>query len=225
MAQQSALKAIGRFASCDVADALVKLGHPYGGYMHGIRMFSPVAQGGDTKIFGPAYTVLMVDAADKSSPTPSSHFVDNIPDGSVVMISQPRSLFTACWGGLMATRAQKLGAKGIVIDGNFRDINEHRELGMPMFARAIAASGSASFTRSAAFNVPIHFTSETQLRPLTIKPGDYILADADGVVAVPPEKAEECLKLVEERARIDEQTLAALKAGEPMGPVIARLRK
>lgn len=40
-----------------VADALVKLGHPYGGYMHGIKMFSPVVQGGDTKIFGPAYTV------------------------------------------------------------------------------------------------------------------------------------------------------------------------
>lgn len=94
-----------------------------------------------------------------------------------------------------------------------------------MFARAIAAPGSASFTRSAAINVPIQFTSETQLRPLIIRPGDYILADADGVVAVPPEKAEECLTLVEERARIDEQTLAALNAGEPMGPVIARLRK
>lgn len=94
-----------------------------------------------------------------------------------------------------------------------------------MFARAIAAPGSASFTRSAAINVPVDFTSETQLRPLTIRPGDYILADADGVVAIPPEKAEDCLTLVEDRAHIDEQTLAALKAGEPMGPIIARLRK
>lgn len=74
----------------------------------------------------------MVDANDKSSPTPSSHFVDSIPEDSVVFISQPRHFFTACWGGLMATRARKLGAKGIVIDGNFRDINEHRELEMPV---------------------------------------------------------------------------------------------
>lgn len=74
----------------------------------------------------------MVDANDKGSPTPCSHFVDGIPEGSVVFISQPRNFFTACWGGLMATRAQKLGATGIVIDGNFRDINEHRELGMPV---------------------------------------------------------------------------------------------
>ena len=32
----------------------------------------------------------------------------------------------------MSTRAQKLGARGVIIDGNFRDVNEHRDLGFPV---------------------------------------------------------------------------------------------
>lgn len=55
--------------------------------------------------------------------------------------------------------------------------------------------------------------------------GDLILADADGVVVLAPEKAGSCLELREERFAIDEQTLASLKAGDQTGPTIARLRK
>lgn len=115
-----------------VGDALVKLNVKYGGYLHGIKMFSPLQQAGDKKIFGPAYTVQMVDANDTTSPKPSQHFVDGVTKDSVVFISQPRNLYSACWGGLMSTRAKHLGAQGVVIDGNFRDLNEHREMDFPV---------------------------------------------------------------------------------------------
>ena len=115
-----------------MGDALVKLKVPYGGYLHGLRMFSPVHQAGERKIFGPAYTVQMVHASDTSAPKPSQHFVDGIPKDSVVFISQPKGLYSACWGGLMSTRAKYLGAQGVVVDGCVRDINEHREMDFPV---------------------------------------------------------------------------------------------
>ncbi|KAJ8610940.1 hypothetical protein MRB53_038244 [Persea americana] len=115
-----------------VGDALLKLGVPYGGFLSGLHMYSPERQAGSHKVFGPAYTVQMVPASDKTSPKPAKHFVDTVPKNSVVFISQPKGLYSACWGGLMSTRAKFLGAQGVVVDGNFRDINEHREMGFPV---------------------------------------------------------------------------------------------
>ncbi|KAI7525098.1 RraA-like protein [Hortaea werneckii] len=225
MATPTVWNALKRFGSCDIGDALVKLKVPYGGYMHGVKMFSPLQQVGDTKVFGPAYTVRMVAANDTSAPKPDRHFADGIEKGSVVFISQPKGLYSACWGGLMSTRAKYLGALGVVIDGNFRDVNEHRGMKFPLFSRSTSCLGSNTFIRAAELNTPVQFTSAEQSEPLTINPGDYIVGDADGVVAIPPSVAQECLALCEERFRIDEQTMEALQRGEPMGPTIARLRK
>jgi regulator of RNase E activity RraA len=94
-----------------------------------------------------------------------------------------------------------------------------------VFAQGTSALGSNTFTKASAINVPVQFTSPTQQRALTINPGDLILADLDGVVVVPVEHAEKCLEICEERSKIDEQTMAALKAGESMGSALARLRK
>lgn len=77
----------------------------------------------------------MVDANDKVSPKPMTHFVDGAQKNGVVFISQPKGYYSACWGGLMSTRARFLGAQGVVIDGNFRDINEHRDMNFPVSVR------------------------------------------------------------------------------------------
>ncbi len=81
--------------------------------------------------------VQMVDAADTTAPTPERFFVDCIQPGEVVFISQPQGYYSACWGGLMSTRSKYLGARGVVIDGNFRDILEHRELAFFLYDRPI----------------------------------------------------------------------------------------
>lgn len=205
-------------------------------------MWSPKRQLGTSKIFGPAYTVRMVDAKDTTPPRPPIHFVDGIKKGSIVFVSQPVGMHTACWGGLMSTRAKFLGAKGVVIDGNFRDINEHRDLGFPvslylflrigmadvlrqLFAKDISSLGSAAATRCSTLNEPVEFKSDVQKDPLTINAGDLILADADGIVVIPPTLVEQCLKLCEERWEIDEKTRECLENGDEMGSTIAKLRK
>jgi regulator of RNase E activity RraA len=106
----------------------VKLKHPYGGFLDGLRIFSPKP---GTSIYGPLVTVKMVET---KSPEPSSplHFADANKPGHVMYIQQPRGLPSACWGGLMSTRSQKLGALGVVIDGRVRDVQEHRDLSFPV---------------------------------------------------------------------------------------------
>lgn len=125
----------------------------------------------------------------------------------------------------MSTRAQKRGAAGVIIDGKFRDINEHRELGMTLFARGISILGSNTFTRSSELDVPVIYKNSDNGGQVVINPGDYILGDADGVVVVPPEKAEECVQLCQERFEIDEETRRCLERGDEIGSTIKRLRK
>lgn len=187
-------------------------------------MFSPGVMCTKTRLFGPAYTVRMVRDSDKASPSLAKHFADAISRDSVVFISQPKGILSACWGGLMSTRAKTLGAAGVVIDGRFRDLAEHQEMGIKLFARDTSVLGSASFTRSSELNVPVIYESEVG-EAVTVRPGDYIVGDADGVVAVPVDKIESCVNLCQERFEIDEETLKHLKNGEEMGPTIKKLRK
>lgn len=74
----------------------------------------------------------MVPVTDTAAPKPDQHFVDAIPEGSVVCISQPAHMVNAVWGGLMTTRAQVKGALGVIVDGRIRDLNEQREAGFPV---------------------------------------------------------------------------------------------
>jgi hypothetical protein len=74
----------------------------------------------------------MVETSDKTSPSPEKHFVDYNEAGSIMYIQQPKGLPSACWGGLMSTRAQFLRAEGVIIDGRMRDIREHDELNFPV---------------------------------------------------------------------------------------------
>ena len=73
--------------------------------------------------------------------------------------------------------------------------------------------------------MPLEFTSPNQKSPMIINPGDIILGDADGVVVVPADLVEPCLKLCEERSEVDKKTRECLVNGEGFGPTIARLRK
>lgn len=78
---------------------------------------------------GPALTVKMVEASDQTGPKPSKHFVDYNEEGKIMYVQQPQGMYSACWGGLMTTRAKYLGAAGVVVDGRIRDIGEHQEAG------------------------------------------------------------------------------------------------
>ncbi|KAF5722337.1 ribonuclease e inhibitor rraa dimethylmenaquinone methyltransferase [Fusarium mundagurra] len=206
-----------KFTSCDIGDALVKLKHPRGGFLKDIKLRSVDSQ---TRIFGPAVTVKMAMVKSKGKPTLDTHFVDHNVKGGVMYIHQPRDAISACWGGLMSTRAKYLGAEGVVINGRIRDINEHKEFGFPVFSRGYSILGSNTFTRASEINVPIRDGGG-----LWINPGDILVGDADGVVSVPPSLIEQVVALCQERAEIDEKMFAELRNGAAMGDLIRTIRK
>jgi regulator of RNase E activity RraA len=75
---------LSAFSSCELSDALVKLGVHQGGFVPDI-----LPQSVRVAISGPAYTVKMVSSADVTAPKLSSHFVDTAPEGSIIFIDAP----------------------------------------------------------------------------------------------------------------------------------------
>lgn len=82
-------------STCEVSDALVKLGVPHGGHIPDIYCISPHSHsegrgGTPVRLCGPAYTVRMVYASDRDAPKlQQGHFVDLAPGGSIAFISAP----------------------------------------------------------------------------------------------------------------------------------------
>ena len=87
------------FSTCEVSDALIKLGVPHGGHIPDIYCVSPHSRsesdrpdpdGVPVRLCGPAYTVRMVFASDRDAPKLlQGHYVDLAPEGSIAFVSAP----------------------------------------------------------------------------------------------------------------------------------------
>lgn len=95
-------------------------------------MWSPSRSSGSSKIIGQAVTAKMVKSSYKHAPSPSQHFVDFNQNGKIMYVQQPKGLYSAFWGGLMSTRAKYVSARGVVVDGQIRDVGEHVEMQFPV---------------------------------------------------------------------------------------------
>ncbi|KAK8122154.1 hypothetical protein PG984_010824 [Apiospora sp. TS-2023a] len=215
MSQQDIIKALQGYTTCDVSDALCKLKYRNGGFLPGLTMWSPQRQDGPTKIVGPAYTVKYVPL-DDPAPKHPTHYIDSVPAGAVLFVSAPAGTPNAVYGGLMSTRARALGAVGSVIDGRFRDVQEQRALGYPVFARDIGTAPPAPLLKVAGVNVPVQLQQDGEEKEgmlLTVRPGDYLIGDVNGVVMLPVEVAEQALPLMKKQVEADEQMAEAIQGG------------
>ncbi|OZJ03614.1 hypothetical protein BZG36_03703 [Bifiguratus adelaidae] len=221
----ASLEQLAQYSTCDIADALQKLGvTPYGGYIPDIVMHSPEYCGGKTRIVGPAFTVEIVPKSDKISPTLSEPFVDLAPEESVIVIHAPEGCVkNAVWGGLMMARAKQRGAKGVIVDGRVRDILEQRADKFPVFCKGLSILGQASFTRPSAVNVPIKINGDFGM-DITVHPGDIVVADVDGVVAVPPQLLDQVIRKCAVGVLEDGQCMEAIQQGMSVQEAFATFR-
>lgn len=74
----------------------------------------------------------MVEAHDNINPKPDQHFADANEAKKVMYIHQPPGMPSACFGSLMAARANHVHAAGIVINGRFRDVQGVQSIGLPV---------------------------------------------------------------------------------------------
>ncbi|MFE7432267.1 4-carboxy-4-hydroxy-2-oxoadipate aldolase/oxaloacetate decarboxylase [Streptomyces tendae] len=164
----------------------------------GIR---PVQQG--VRVAGTAVTVLswpgdnlMIHAA-----------VEQCGEGDILVVTTTSPSTDGLFGELFATALQRRGVRGIVINTGIRDTQELREMGFAAWSRAVSAQGTVKAT-GGSVNVPIALDGQV------IRPGDVIVADDDGVVVVPRERARRVAEASEAREQKEAATRAAFVEGQ-----------
>jgi regulator of RNase E activity RraA len=152
------------------------------------------------RVAGPAFTVrcppgdnLMLHAA-----------IYRAEPGSVVVV-QAGDVDYALAGGNVCAVAQRRGIAGFVLDGVIRDLAEVRELGFPVFARGlIPVPGVKSAV------APLN--TEVRCGGVTVRPGDIVVADEEGVAVTPRDRGEQVLR--DARAKMAQEAAESLEEWE-----------
>jgi len=111
--------------------------------------------------------------------------VGSIDKDEVLVIDARREIRAASFGHILATRIKTRGAAGLVTDGALRDTPGFKELGMPTYCQAAHAYTSFLHHHPLEMNVPVGCAG------VLVMPGDVMVGDAEGVVAIPAQYAEE----------------------------------
>lgn len=127
--------------------------------------------------------------------------------GEVIVVTMPEPAPVALVGELLATQALGRGVAALLVDAAVRDVEELRQLGLPVWARHVRVSGAGK-------RVPGAIGEPVEVGGATIREGDAVVLDADGAIVVERERVEEVLAAARERAERERVKRAKLEAGE-----------
>lgn len=202
-----------RVYSGAVADVLDKRGHRnqvVSGAIQGLTL--------DARVAGPAYTCKGAPATELEPDDWDlrKQFLDSVRPGTVVVVDSSGHTASAHWGELMSTAARGRGATGVVIDGATRDVAQMLAMGFPAFVRYRSPASSIRRWRISGFDHPV------TIGGVLVRPGDFVVGDADGVVIVPVELAVEVLEEVESLAVTETNMRQELLGGGTFSDVYDR---
>lgn len=133
--------------------------------------------------------------------------VEQCRPGDLLVVTTTSPSTDGLFGELFATALGRRGVAGVVLQCGVRDVSELREMGFPAWSSAVSAQGTVKQTLGAV-NVPVVLGGQT------IRPGDAVVADDDGVVVVARRDVPDVL--MGTRARLDKESASreAFQAGE-----------
>ncbi|KRE22470.1 4-carboxy-4-hydroxy-2-oxoadipate aldolase/oxaloacetate decarboxylase [Agromyces sp. Soil535] len=126
--------------------------------------------------------------------------------GDVLVVATTSDSTDGMFGDLLATSLRSRGVLGLVIDAGVRDIATLREMGFPVWSRAVHAQGTVKASPGSV-NVPVVIAGRV------IAPGDIIIADDDGVLALPIGRGAEVADAADQRLANEEAKRTALASG------------
>lgn len=158
------------------------------------------------KLIGPARTV-RTRAGDNLA---IHKALDNVQPGDVIVVDGGGDETRALIGEIMMEIAIKRGAAGFVIDGAIRDVAAFAAADFPCFARAVIHRGPYKFG-------PGEEQVEICVGGMPVSPGDIIIGDEDGVLAMSPVTAQRILPKVKEQVRKEAEIIQSIRQGTYSG--------
>jgi 4-hydroxy-4-methyl-2-oxoglutarate aldolase len=183
-----------------ISDALDRLG--IDGQLRGIHALAPA------RLAGPAFTGKYAPVGATGGTV--GDYIDDVPAGAVVALGNSGRTDATVWGDLLTTVATARGVAGTVIDGVCRDVERALDLDYPIFSRGHWMRTGKDRVTLAATQVPV------LLGGVTVHPGDLLIGDANGVVAVPAARAEAVLEAARRIEAAEERIRVAIAAGRPL---------
>lgn len=192
-----------------VCDALYWMGLPEQVLPSYLRPLFP-----ETRIAGIAYTIRGEPIEPRIGREPGIERITSYlemfkqlrPDNVLVSVNSDTSV--GHLGELTGNSAQRHGCVGVILDGNLRDIEGLREIGLQVFYRDLSPLNAIGRWEMVASRTPV------RIGEITIHPGDVILAEFDGILVIPAADAERVLIHAEEIVGAEELVREEMQAGE-----------
>jgi 4-hydroxy-4-methyl-2-oxoglutarate aldolase len=131
--------------------------------------------------------------------------LEQAPRGSVLVVGT-QDFVAGYWGEVLTVAAEVAGLRGLVIDGGVRDVAALQRRQFPVFSRGVAIKGTIKAS-APQVGRPILMSG------VPVNPGDWVVADEDGVVVLPLAEAERVLRAAQARAEKEAMMMAQLQRG------------
>lgn len=192
-------EAFSKVSTCNISDAFHKQG-----VMIGIL---PQSLEHKQRMVGRALTVQTANG-DWAKPVEA---IDHVKEGDVVVVDVGGAP-VAVWGELATCSAMVMGARGIVIDGAIRDIDDIRDLKFPAFSRTVAPCAGEPKGYGG-------IGIEIKVGGQRVRTGDWIIGDENGVIVVPKEVAVEVANRSLDVHERENRTREEIKRGSTLSKV------
>lgn len=131
--------------------------------------------------------------------------LEKAPIGSIMVVTTGNYV-AGYWGEILTLAAIHVGISGLIIDGGVRDIAAIRELKFPVYSRGISVHGTHKDTL-------VSVGADIQITGTLVQAGDLVVADDDGIIALPKNQVNEVLRKGKEREEKEREMMKQIKNG------------
>lgn len=139
------------------------------------------------RLCGPAFTMRTIPVSVEAGTV--GDYIDDVPPGHIVTIDNAGRQDMTVWGDILTFVSDKRGVGGTVIDGVCRDVQGSLDINYPLFTRGWSMRTGKDRVQLDALDVPV------SIGGARVRPGDWLVGDADGVVCIPTDRAAEVIEI------------------------------